>query len=148
MRNSEWHIQIFMNISVFKGLFFSVTLYFIWGAQTSHTGTKRWCYTQCILNCHTWKPNFTDIAIAMLSLFTSHESAVETLLNYFQYNTKCRRLSNYSIKLILCSHYRSSYKGLCQNKQHGFGQYTKGCHFCTAHNPIGLKRDTGVGPRA
>ena len=59
----------------------------------------------------------------------------ETSLKSFQYkyNTKGRRLSNYSMKLILCSHSRSMYKGLCQNKKHGFDQYTKGCHFCAAH---------------
>ena len=61
----------------------------------------------------------------------------ETSLKSFKYNTKGRRLSNYSIKLILCSHCRSMYKGLCQNKKHGFGQYTKGGHFCAAH--IALK---------
>ena len=33
----------------------------------------------------------------------------ETSFKSFQYNTKGRRLSNYSIKLILCSHYRSRY---------------------------------------
>ena len=57
----------------------------------------------------------------------------ETSFKSFYYNTKGRRLSNYSIKLILCSHYRSRYKGLCQNKKHGFDQYTKGGHFCAAH---------------
>ena len=36
-------------------------------------------------------------------------------------------------KLILCSHYRSRYKGLHQNKKHGFDQYTKGGHFCAVH---------------
>ena len=34
----------------------------------------------------------------------------------FLYNTKGRRLSNYSFKLISCSHYPSSWKGLYQNK--------------------------------
>ena len=50
-----------------------------------------------------------------------------------QYNTERRRLSNYSIKLILCSDNRSRCKGMCQNKKHKFGQYTKGGHFCAAH---------------
>ena len=57
----------------------------------------------------------------------------ETSLKSFQYNTEGRRLSNYSIKLILCSHYRSMCKGLCQNKKHEFDQHTKGGHFCAAH---------------
>ena len=57
----------------------------------------------------------------------------ETSFKSFQYNTEGRRLSNYSIKLILCSHYRSRYKRLCQNKKHDFYQYTKGGHFCAAH---------------
>ena len=57
----------------------------------------------------------------------------ETSFKSFQYNTEGRRLSNYSIKLILCSRYRSRYKGLCQNKKHEFDQYTKGGHFCAAH---------------
>ena len=57
----------------------------------------------------------------------------ETSLKSFQYNTKGRRLSNYLIKLILCSHCCSRYKGLCQNKKHAFDQYTKGGHFCAAH---------------
>ena len=57
----------------------------------------------------------------------------ETSLKSFQYNTRGRRLSNYLIKLILCSHWRSRYKGLRQNKKHGFDQYTKGGHFCAAH---------------
>ena len=57
----------------------------------------------------------------------------ETSFKSFQYNTEGRRLSNYSIKLILCSHNRSRCKGLCQNKNHEFDQYTKGGHFCAAH---------------
>ena len=57
----------------------------------------------------------------------------ETSLKSFQYNNKGRRLSNYLIKLILCSHRRSRCKGLFQNKKHGFDQYTKGGHFCAAH---------------
>ena len=56
-----------------------------------------------------------------------------TSFKSFQYNTEGRRLSNYSIKLILCSRYRSRCKGLCQNKKHEFDQYTKGGHFCAAH---------------
>ena len=48
----------------------------------------------------------------------------EKSLKSFQYKTKGRRLSNYSIKLILCSHCRSRYKGLCQYKKHGFDQCT------------------------
>ena len=57
----------------------------------------------------------------------------QTSFKSFQYNTEGRRLSNYSIKLILCSHHRSRCKGLCQNKKHEFDQNTKGCHFCAAH---------------
>ena len=57
----------------------------------------------------------------------------ETSFKSFQYNTEGRRLSNYSIKLILCSQHRSSCKGLCQNKKHEFGQYTKGGHCCAAY---------------
>ena len=41
-------------------------------------------------------------------------------------NTKGRRLSNYSFKLILCSHFRSRLKGLCQNEKLGFDQSKKG----------------------
>ena len=50
----------------------------------------------------------------------------ETSFKSFQYNTEGRRLSNYSIKLILCSHYRSLCKGLCQNKKHEFWWIYKG----------------------
>ena len=57
----------------------------------------------------------------------------ETSFQSFQYNTEGRRLSNYAIKLILCSHYRPRCKGLCQNKKHEFDKYTKGGHFCAAH---------------
>ena len=57
----------------------------------------------------------------------------ETSFKSFQYNTEGRRLSNYSIKMILCSHYCSRCKGSCQNKKHEFDQYTKGGHFCAAH---------------
>ena len=57
----------------------------------------------------------------------------QTSFKSFQYNTEGRRLSNYSIKLILCSHHRSRCKGLCQNKKHDFDQYTKRGHFCAAH---------------
>ena len=64
----------------------------------------------------------------------------ETSFKSFQYNTEGRRLSYYSIKLILCSHYRSRCKGLCQNKKHGFDQYTKGGHFCAA--PLALRKAT------
>ena len=57
----------------------------------------------------------------------------ETSFKSFQYNTEGRRRSNFSIKLILCSQYRSRCKGLCQNKKHEFDQYTKGGHFCAEH---------------
>ena len=62
----------------------------------------------------------------------------ETSFKSFQYNTEGRRLSNYSINLNLCSHYRSRYKGLCQNKKHEFDQYTKGGHFCAAHMALNV----------
>ena len=51
----------------------------------------------------------------------------ETSFKSFQYNTEGRRLSNYSIKLILCSLYRSKCKGLCQNS-----------HFCAAHMALSV----------
>ena len=63
----------------------------------------------------------------------------ESSFKSFQYNTEDRRLSNYSIKLILCSHYRSRYKRLCQNKKHEFDQYAKGGHFCAAHMALIIK---------
>ena len=66
----------------------------------------------------------------------------ETSFKSFQYNTEGRRLSNYSIKLILCSHYSSSCKGLCQNKKHEFDQYTKGGHFCAAHMALNINIHT------
>ena len=47
----------------------------------------------------------------------------ETSFKSFQYKTKGRRLSNNSIKLILCSHYLSRYRGLCQNKKAWIDQY-------------------------
>ena len=53
-----------------------------------------------------------------------------TLFKCIQYNTKGRRILNDSIELILCSHYRSRYKGLGQNKKHGFDLYAKGGQFC------------------
>ena len=62
----------------------------------------------------------------------------ETSFKSFQYNTEGRRVSNYSIKLILCSHYRSRCKGLCQNKKHELDQYTKGGHFCAAHMALNI----------
>ena len=73
--------------------------------------------------------------ICVLSYFSLLLTKVqfETSFKSFQYNTEGRRLSNYPIKLILCSHYRSRCKGLCQNKKHEFDQYTKGGHFCAAH---------------
>ena len=63
----------------------------------------------------------------------------ETSFMSFQYNTEGRPLSNYSIKMILCSHYRSRCKGLCQNKKHEFDQYTKGGHFCAAHMALNAR---------
>ena len=66
----------------------------------------------------------------------------ETPFKSFQYNTEGRRLANYSIKLILCSRYRSRYKGLCQDKKHEFDQYTKGGHFCAAHIALMYKRSS------
>ena len=65
----------------------------------------------------------------------------ETSFKSFQYNTEGRRLSNYSIKLIWCSHYRSRCKGLCQNKKHEFDQYAKGGHFCAAHMALSCDND-------
>ena len=57
----------------------------------------------------------------------------ETSLKSFQHNTEGRRLSNFSIKLILFSHFCSMCKGLCQNKKNEFDKYTKGGQFCAAH---------------
>ena len=56
--------------------------------------------------------------------------------------------SIYSIKLILVSHYRFSYryKGLCQNKMHRFGQYEKGGHICAAHITVPFEMSGPVGP--
>ena len=60
----------------------------------------------------------------------------ETSFKSFQYRRQTSiKLFN---QLILCSHYRSRCKGLCQNKKHGFDQYTKGGHFCAAH--LALRR--------
>ena len=64
----------------------------------------------------------------------------KTSFKSFQYNTEGRSLSNYSIKMILCSHYRSRCKGLFQNKKHEFDQYTKGGHFCAAHMALSRPR--------
>ena len=87
-----------------------------------------------ISNYHRWKfhSTITELCIE-LSFLLLTKVLFETSFKSFQYNTKGRRLSNYSIKLILCSHYGSRCKGLCQNKKHEFGQYTKGGHFCAAH---------------
>ena len=65
----------------------------------------------------------------------------ETSFKSFQNITEGRRISNYSIKLILCSHYRSRCKGLYQNKKHEFDQYTKGGHFCAAHLALRTRPD-------
>ena len=65
----------------------------------------------------------------------------ETSFKSFRYNTEGRRLSNYSIKLILCSHYRARCKGLYQNKKHEFDQYTKGGHFCAAHMALNINKN-------
>ena len=64
---------------------------------------------------------------------------IETSFKSFQYNTEGRRLSNYSINLVLCSDYRSRYKGLCQNKKHGFDQYTKECLFLRSTYDLELR---------
>ena len=64
----------------------------------------------------------------------------ETTIKSFKYNTEDRRLSNYSIKMTLCSHYLSRCKGLCQNKKHEFDQYTKRGHFCAAHIALNSHR--------
>ena len=57
----------------------------------------------------------------------------KVLFETFHYNTEGRRLSNYSLKMILCSHYRSRYKGLCQNKKHEFYQYQREVTFGAEH---------------
>ena len=63
--------------------------------------------------------------ICVSSYLCLTKALFETSFKSFQYNTKGLRLSNYSIKLILCSH--------SQNKKHGLNKYTKGGHFCAAH---------------
>ena len=87
-----------------------------------------------ISNYHRWKPNSTktNLCIDYLCLLLT-KKLFERSFKLFQYNTKGRHLSNYQIKLILFSHYSSRYKGLCQNKKHGFDQYSKGGHFCATH---------------
>ena len=88
-----------------------------------------------ISDYHRWKSKSTtnDLCIELSFFLILTKLLFETSFMSFQYNTKGRRLSNYSIKQILCSYYRSRYNGLCQNKKHGFGQNAKGGHFSAAH---------------
>ena len=70
-----------------------------------------------ISNYHRRKPNSTTLDFFV---YFSLKFCFETSFKSFQKNTEGRRRSIYSIKLIMCSHYRSRYKGLCQNKKHDF----------------------------
>ena len=87
-----------------------------------------------ISNYHRWKPNTTktDLVYWVIFVYFSQKYCLKHRSSCF--NT----ISIYSIKLILCSHYRSMYKRLCQNEKHEFDQYTKGGHFSVAH--MALKR--------
>ena len=132
IRNGEWHI--FVNYSVFSALF-SLKLRILFEESILGTLVQKDAVPPMVIsNHHRWKPysTKTDLCMSYLCLRLT-KVLFETSLKSFQYNTKDRRLSNYLIKLILCSHCRSRYKGLFQNKKHGFDQYTKGGHFCAAH---------------
>ena len=84
-------------------------------------GTCICSYVETVLSwtCHVYGPfefrKSLGTSILLCLLLTKVLS--ETSFKSFQYNTEGRRLSNYSIELILCSHYRSRCKGLCQNKK-------------------------------
>ena len=123
VRNGQWRIL--------NNVFYSRKAYF------AHR-YKKWLY-------HPWSYRITinenpvplmlickvsDLCLLLTKVLS------ETSFKSFQYNTKGSRLSNYSIKLILCSHYRSRYKmyeELCQNINHWFGHFAKGGLFCAAH---------------
>ena len=114
IRNGEW--RMFVNYE---------TLYFIRGRHTWHaTGasTKKMLYNSWSYQITIDENPIPLRRICVLSYLCLLLTKVmfETSFKSFQYNTKGRRLSNYSIKLILCSHYHSRYKGLCQNKKHKF----------------------------
>ena len=120
----------------------SETSCFIRGRHTWHTSTKSMLYHPYSYRITIDENPIPLQRICVLSYLCLLLTKVlfETSFKSFQYNTEGRRLSNYSIKLILCSHYRSRCKGLCQNKKHEFDQYTKGGHFCAAH--MALTRTT------
>ena len=112
---------------------FSETSCFIQGRHTWNTSTKDAVPPIFISKYHENPIPLQRICVLSYLCLLLTKVLFETSFKSFQYNTEGRRLSNYSIKLILCSHYRSRCKGLCQNKKHEFDQYTKGGHFCAAH---------------
>ena len=110
----------------------SETSCFIRGMHTWHTSTKRCCTTLIPYRITIDENQIPLQRICVLSYLCLLLTKVlfQTSFTSFQYNIEDRSLSNYSIKLILCSHFCSRCKGLCQNKNHEFDQYTKGGHFC------------------
>ena len=120
----------------------SQTSYFIQRRYTEHISIKKMLY-------HPYSYRITldqnpiplqRISVLSYPCFLRTKVLFETSFKSFQYKTEGRRLSNYSIKLILCSHYRSMCKGLGQNKNLEFDQYTKRGHFCAAHMALRERR--------
>ena len=108
VRNGWW--RIFVNYSVFSALsllklrvfFEEEMLYHPWSYGITIDENPIPLNRICVLS-------YLCLLLTKVLLETSFKS--------FQYNTKGRRLSDYSIKLILYFHYRSRYKEQCQNKK-------------------------------
>ena len=119
----------------------SETSCFIRGRHTWHTSTKICCTIHIHIKLPKIKTQFhynRFVYWVIVVYFSLKYCWKQRSWKSFQYNTEGRRLSNYSIKLILCPHYRSRCKGLCQDKKHEFDQHTMGGHFCAAHMALNI----------
>ena len=112
VRNGEW--RIFVNYSVFSALF-PLKLRILFEECILDTPVQKDAVPPIFIShYHRSKPNSTttDLCIELPFLLLT-KVLFQTSFTSFQYNTEGRRLSNYSIKLILCSRHRSRCKGLC-----------------------------------
>ena len=128
-----------MNYSVFSALF-PLKLRILFEEGIPYTTKQKDAVPPIFMaHYHRSKPKSTQriCELSYLCLLLT-KVLFETSFKSFKYNTEGRRLSNHSIKLVLCSHHRSKCKGLCQNKKHVFDKYTKGGHFCVAHMALML----------
>ena len=99
-------MTLFVNYSVFSALF-SLKVSILFEEGVLRTQVQKDAVSPMMIDEN--QISLKRICVLSFLCLLITEVVFETWFKSFQYNTKGRRLSNYSIKLILCSHYRSKY---------------------------------------